>query len=65
MLLQRGQGSILSGFFRVLSWELLVSLCSSSDFEAFKVAASFSVEAVTDSSPVLEAASGLENSSAD
>ena len=28
MLLHRGHGRILSGFFRVFSWEILVSLCS-------------------------------------
>lgn len=65
MLLQRGHGIILSGFLRLFSCELLVSSCSSSVFEAFNVATSFSVDAVTDSSPVLEAASGLVDSSFD
>lgn len=42
MLLQRGHGSILSGFFKVFS----CSLCSSSDFDAFAVVDSFSAETV-------------------
>ena len=65
MLLQRGQGTILSGFLRILSCELLVSSCSSSVFEVFNVAAFLSVDTVIDSSSVLEAASGLVNSSVD
>ncbi|KAJ0909068.1 hypothetical protein HanRHA438_Chr07g0317491 [Helianthus annuus] len=42
MLLHRGHGSILSGFFNVFS----CSLCSSSDFDTFAVADSFSAESV-------------------
>lgn len=65
MLLQRGHGSILSGFFRVFSCELLDSLCSSSVFEAFNVALSFSTEGVLGFSLIPEAPSGFVDSSED
>ena len=45
MLLHRGHGSILSGFFRVFSWEILVSLCSPF-LEDFSKDVSLSVEGV-------------------
>ncbi|KAJ6403574.1 hypothetical protein OIU84_015482 [Salix udensis] len=63
MLLQRGHGRILSGFFRVFSCELLVSLCSSSVFDVFNAALSFSMEVVLWFSLVAEVASGFESSS--
>lgn len=65
ILLQRGQGSILSGFLRFLSCDLLVSLSSSSVFEVFKVVVSLSMGRVMDSSQVPEAVSGLLTSSND
>jgi hypothetical protein len=62
MLLQRGHGMILSGFFRVFSCELLVSLCSSSVFEVFNAVLSFSTEGVLGFSLVPEVASRFEDS---
>lgn len=63
ILLQRGHGSILSGFFRVFSCEILVSLCSSSFFEHFNVAVSLSADGVLGFSFTPEFASGSVNSS--
>ena len=60
MLLQRGHGMILSGFFRVFS--CIVSLCSSSVFEVFNAVLSFSTEGVFRFSLVPEVASGFEDS---
>lgn len=65
MLLQRGHGSILSGFFRGFSCELLDSLRSSSVYESFNVALSFSTEGVLEFSLIPEVASGFVNSSED
>lgn len=65
MLLQRGHGSILSGFFKGFSCELLDSLCSSSLFEGFKVALSFSTGSVLEFSLIAEVTSGFVNSSED
>lgn len=65
MLLQRGHGRILSGFFRDFSCELLDSLRSSSGFEFFNVALSFSTEGVLEFSLIPEVASGFVNSSKD
>jgi hypothetical protein len=63
MLLQRGHGRILSGFFRVFSCELLVSLSSSSVLEVCNPSLSFSMEGVLGFSLVPEVASGFEGSS--
>lgn len=46
MLLQRGHGSTLSGFFRVFSCELAASPCSFSDLPPFDFAVSSSMEGV-------------------
>lgn len=45
MLLQRGHGSILSGFFKVFSRETLISLCSPS-LEVFRDDVSLSTDGV-------------------
>lgn len=65
MLLQRRHMIIFFGIFRLFSCESLVSSCSSSVFEVCNVVTSFLMDAVTDSSPVLKAASWLVNSSVD
>lgn len=61
MLLHRGHGSILSGFFRVFSCEILVSLCSPF-FEAFIDEVSMSTEGVLGFSLVLDDVGSLESS---
>jgi len=63
MLLQRGHGSILSGFFRVFSCEILVSLCSSSVLQTFGVAVSLSTEGVLGFSLIPEDVAGSVNCS--
>uniref|UniRef100_A0A2P2J007 Secreted protein n=1 Tax=Rhizophora mucronata TaxID=61149 RepID=A0A2P2J007_RHIMU len=63
MLLQRGHGRILSGFFGVFSCELLlVSLCSSSVLEVFNSVLSFSTEGVFVFSLVPEVSSDFDGS---
>lgn len=61
MLLHRGHGSILSGFFRVFSSEPLVSLCSPF-FEAFIDEVSLSAEGVVGFSLMLDDVGFFESS---